>query len=299
MNNNEARYSRPLELANDTQMTVLQDWRQMSYAERGAAEGRAVFVFHDSPGSRLLQHPDRSIALDHGLRLIHADRPGFGMSTPDARRTFAGYAQDIAQLADGLGIGSFGILAIGGGAPYALACAAELPQRVNRIAIAATYVPPEMLQGLGSWRLRAKLMLSRRAPASLRALLKKDSYRANHDCYHYLRRWERQLAPCDAKLLDTAPGLRSQYEQDAREGFRQSTRGIRAELRLLAYPWNIAFDAIRCNVRFWHGSEDRIVHVSSAARLAESVGAPLQIVESAGHFVWYAEWRSMLAFLSA
>ncbi|HKO87195.1 MAG TPA: alpha/beta hydrolase [Burkholderiales bacterium] len=290
--------SQPRELENDTHLTVLKDWRQISYAAHGPADGRAIFVFHDLPGSRMQQHPDRRIPFEYGVRLIHPDRPGFGMSTPKLQRSFVDWACDIYELAHTLGIHSFAIAAIGGSAPYALACAAMLPERVSKVAIASTYVPPDLLQGLGSWRLRAKLMLSRRAPASLRALLKKDSFRATHDCYHYLHRWERQLALCDSSLLDSVPGLRAQYEQDAREAFRQSTRGVRAELRLLAYPWQIDFSQIRSELRFWHGREDRVVHINSATRLVEALpGAQLQAVEGAGHLVWYTQWRSILDFL--
>ena len=286
--------------ASDTHITVLSDWRQMSFAQRGPAQGRPVFVFHDLPGSRLQQHPDRSLASSRGMRLIHPDRPGFGMSTPQLKRSFSDWVQDVRQLSENLGIDTFGIAAIGAGAPYALACAAALPERVSRVAIASTYAPPEMLRGLGSWRLRTKLMLSRRAPASLRALLKKDSYRANHDCDHYLHRWERQLAACDIRLLDEVPGLRAQYEQDAREAFRQSTRGVRTELTLLAYPWAIDFGAIRSPLHFWHGSEDRIVHPDSARHLVDALsGAPLHIVQGAGHLVWYEYWTQMLDFLAA
>lgn len=283
-------------LAEDMRIAVLADWRQLSYAERGVAEGAALFVFHDTPGSRLQQHPDHSLAFASDFHLIHPDRPGCGMSTPQAARDFGDWARDVAQLADQLHVQRFAIAAIGGGAPFALACAAHLPERVTRVALASSYVPPQLLGG-AYWRLRLKFLLARRWPGLLRAALKKDSYRARNDIEQYLRRLASHLGPHDAAVL-ADPALRAQYEQDAREAFRQSTRGLRADLRLLAHPWDIPLQQIRADTAFWHGAEDRIVPVASARALAAQLPqAAFHEIPAAGHLLWTAQWPAMLKFL--
>lgn len=292
----KASTDRTTALTSGSKLIVLPDWRQLAYVECGPKDGRAIVVCHDLPGSRLQQHPDRALATRLGARLIYFDRPGFGMSTEQRGRLFRHGAKDIADLANALGIERFAIAAIGGGAPYALACAAAMPERVTHVAIAASYVPPDLITSAVHWRLRAKLALARRAPALLRAFLKKNSFRAHHDPYHYLDRWAHSLGACDTEVLADLP-LLGQYEYDTREAFRQNTVGTRADLSALAQSWNIAYEQIRCPIAFWHGALDAVVPVAVARRFAESLPqAQFHEIAEAAHFVWYRHWQPMLEF---
>ena len=47
-----------------------------------------------------------------------------------ARRTYASYADDLAQLAGSLGVQQFYVIGVSGGGPYTYAAAAYLPDRV-------------------------------------------------------------------------------------------------------------------------------------------------------------------------
>ena len=59
---------------------TLRDGRQMAYAEYGDPQGKPIFFFHGTPGSRLFHHPDASLAASAGARMIAVDRAGFGRS---------------------------------------------------------------------------------------------------------------------------------------------------------------------------------------------------------------------------
>jgi len=65
-----------------------------------------------------------------GIRWIAYDRPGYGGSTRRIGRDVASAANDVAFVADALGIDRFAVMGHSGGGPHALACAALLPQRV-------------------------------------------------------------------------------------------------------------------------------------------------------------------------
>jgi pimeloyl-ACP methyl ester carboxylesterase len=87
----------------------------------------------------------RAAIRDAGLRLIAPDRPGFGHSQPETgRRSYAGWARDIENLADALELGRFAIVAYSCGGPYALAAARVLQDRVVRVAIVSGVAPSEM-----------------------------------------------------------------------------------------------------------------------------------------------------------
>ena len=90
----------------------------------------AVFWLHGSPNIGSPPEPLFAVAKANGLHWVSYDRPGYGGSGPDDGRTVASAAADVAAIADALGLGRFAVLGHSGGGPYALACAALLPERV-------------------------------------------------------------------------------------------------------------------------------------------------------------------------
>ncbi len=118
----------------------LSDGRSLAYAEYGDPRGRPVFFFHGTPGSRFFRPADE-ITRNMGVRLITADRPGYGLSTFQPGRRILDWPSDITQLADHLGINRFAVAGHSGGGPYVLACAAALPERVSAAALVAAAGP--------------------------------------------------------------------------------------------------------------------------------------------------------------
>jgi pimeloyl-ACP methyl ester carboxylesterase len=113
---------------------VLPDGRVVTYCLYGPADGGRVVFEYGTPGTRFLA-PDRISPVDEpGIRLLVADRPGYGGSTRLPGRTAAARAGDIAAVAGHLGWEQFAIWGGSGGAPHALACAARLGSRVTRCA---------------------------------------------------------------------------------------------------------------------------------------------------------------------
>src|SRR5688572_7771596 len=101
----------------------LRDGRTLAYAEYGTPQGRPLFWFHGTPGSRL-QYIEFPESADLGLRVIAVDRPGCGLSDRKAGRTVAEWPADVAELADALGVDRYYVAGASGGGPYSLACAA-------------------------------------------------------------------------------------------------------------------------------------------------------------------------------
>jgi len=83
--------------------------RTVYVAEAGEPEGHAVFCLHGTPGSRLCWHEVVEDAAKRGIRLIAYDRPGYGSSDPDPGRSVADAADDIAAIADALGVERVGM----------------------------------------------------------------------------------------------------------------------------------------------------------------------------------------------
>src|SRR5262245_1689679 len=72
-----------------------------------------------------------------GLRVIAPDRPGYGGCSPQPGRALEDSPDDVAALADALGIDRFLVAGHSTGGAYAIACAALLPDRVRATIVGA------------------------------------------------------------------------------------------------------------------------------------------------------------------
>ena len=123
-----------------------------------APDGRTLHVYDTAPGdaARLpvvwhhgtpnLGSPPAPLfeAADAlGVRWIGYDRPGYGGSTAHVGRDVAATAADVALVADALEIDRFAVMGHSGGATFALACAALLPERVLAAVGGAGLAPPD------------------------------------------------------------------------------------------------------------------------------------------------------------
>ena len=117
------------------------DGRTIAVEEWGVPNGTPVLYAHGSPMSRLARYPDDSLFSELGVRLITYDRPGFGHSSPHTGRQVVHAADDIAAIADSLGLEQLPVFGVSGGGPHALAFAAEHPARVTKVATLASPAP--------------------------------------------------------------------------------------------------------------------------------------------------------------
>src|ERR1700722_7271484 len=125
----------------DCKFLPLKNGGQLAFAEYGSPSGTPVFFFHGWPSSRTMGELTDLAAGELNVRIISPDRPGIRDSTFQPDRRLMDWPDVIEQLADLLGIKQFRILAISGGAPYALVTAWKIPKRVRAIAIVSSAVP--------------------------------------------------------------------------------------------------------------------------------------------------------------
>ena len=117
-----------------TNLLELSDGNRLCWAEYGDPEGTTIFVFHGNPGSRLSWGAMPGSPFLQGVRLVAPDRPGYGR-TGFKSLALQRWPNDMAELANHLGIAKFAVFGPSGGAPYALACAWKIPDRVTAVAV--------------------------------------------------------------------------------------------------------------------------------------------------------------------
>jgi len=220
-----------------------------------------VLYHHGWPGSRLEGCFAHEAATTLGLRIIAPDRPGYGESTQDRARTLADWAPDAAALADELGIERFAVVGTSGGAPYALACAAYLPDRVTRVCLVSAMGPvedPLALKGFDPVR-RLSLRLARRRSPIIRSVLHRavGPLIARH-ADRFVALLANGCAASDRPVL-ALRDVQRQIAASFREGLRHGGSGAARDLELYAAPWALPLHRIAAPIDLWHGEDDRIV----------------------------------------
>jgi pimeloyl-ACP methyl ester carboxylesterase len=245
---------------------TLRDGRVLAYAEYGPETGRPVFGFHGMPGSRYMMKTLEPAALALGVRLIAPERPGYGLSQPDPGADLLAYPGDIAELAQQLKLERFAVLGVSGGGPYALACAAALPQQLSVAAV---------VSGIGSLRLKGSthgmqsmnrilFTLGHFSPG-LTGLLLPVLLRSS------LPSMEAHIRNGTSPVADLSPAVFAIMATDQREAIRGGGRGVSYDMRMLWQPWGFQLEDIRTKVFLWHGEADTLAPAALAHRIAECI----------------------------
>lgn len=113
----------------------------IAWADGGDPRGYPVIGLHGTPGCRLSRWSDDAVYAEAGTRYVTTDRAGYGLSTRHRGRSVAAEAADVLAVADALGFDRFAVVGGSGGGPHALACAALLAGRVERVACQSSLAP--------------------------------------------------------------------------------------------------------------------------------------------------------------
>ena len=267
----------------------LPDGRKLGWNILGDPEGRPLFFFHGTPGSRQMMSESDPLAQIPGLRWILPDRPGYGLSDPSPGRTLLDWAGDVAALADYLGLRRFSVAGVSGGAPHACACAYDLGDRIDTTLLFACPSPanfPGATKGM-AFANRLAIFLSERAPGIWRWLGSGQHLAYRKDPEGYLDTIARQMCSADQPLMQD-PGTRRIFHAELEEAFRQSSEGMLSDgpLTMTTKPWGFPLSEISVPVHLWHGEEDILVTRAMAEHLAQEIpDCRVHFVARYGHLV--------------
>lgn len=250
----------------------LKDGRWLGYLDIGDPAGAPLMYFHGTPGSRLVGHFDAAMSAPR-IRVIIPDRPGYGLSTYKRHRKLLDWPDDVAQLANHLGVERFAVLGVSGGGAYALACAARMPDRVTRVGLVSSAAPPELIHAR---RGQMKLWLRERFTAALPMLLvggitALSRLHAKKDPESYYRFQMASLAASAEErkvALERKEVLFPNTRESLLEPFRQGSRGFAKDSRLVHRKWGLALNTISTPVWLWHGECDGLSPVAKVRALA-------------------------------
>jgi pimeloyl-ACP methyl ester carboxylesterase len=281
------------------QTITLSDGRNLGFAEFGDVKGRPVFLFHGQPGNRLFRHPDNSILLSLGVRLITVDRPGYGLSDYQPQRKLLDWPQDVVELADALGVEYFPVAGFSGGGPYAAASAYKIPHRVTKIGLVDSAPPmtmPEISKKMPT-PLRINYLLAQHAPALLSLLFKAYWRSSRRRPEAFIDLAMKQSAPVDRKILSD-PDMYNTMVDVWKENIRVDSQGYAQDTEILMKDWGFCLRDIKTDVYLWQGEAD--VNIPSAwARymIKEIPNCKPAIFTDEGHFVLLTHWKEIIQTL--
>ncbi|KMU90093.1 alpha/beta hydrolase fold [Coccidioides immitis H538.4] len=230
-------------LDNDSSDTfILPDGRKLGYAQYGSPNGRAILYLHGLPGSRVEAACFEELGLKLGARIIAADRPGFGWSSPHPSHTLLDHPRDLERLAEHLGeyqeADHMHLLVrshypmkssrISGGGPYALASRLDLSDE-KRL---------ELLQQDVSSRSGSKATLSREVEKELEVMRDEDVLRL--------------------------------FLRTSRESFAHGCDPTVQDGRLVSTDFGFQVEDIRSDlpVQLWYGKHDSSVPLNHGVQIA-------------------------------
>ncbi len=273
------------------------DGRQLAVQDRGPRDGPAVIAHHGTPSCRLDVPGGMDAPWSVGVRVVTFDRPGYGRSTSMPGRRVADAATDTRAVADALGLDRFGVIGVSGGGPHALAAAAALPGRVERVCVCVG-AGPDGQNGFDATAdaldaTRREIELARSDPDGLRAFIE-DAGGAAAD----FAAWMSSLPPSDQAVL-ARPEVAAHEEAVAAELAAGGIDGwLDDDLAFFGRPWGVDFAAITAPVLLLYGGADVLVPVSHGRALAQLIPtARLLIVPGGGHWL-VDEQREALAWLA-
>jgi pimeloyl-ACP methyl ester carboxylesterase len=277
----------------------LPDGRDLGYAEYGDPQGTPIFFIHGSPGSRLF-HPPNDVTKRLGVRLICAERPGYGDSTFQPNRRLLDWPQDIASLADALKFDKFAVVGHSGGGPHTLACAYTLPERITAAGVVAGAGPvdaPGATDGMMPLN-RFAFKYGQYLPWQVSYAITKSIFReVAADPAKAIDRDRDSRPLADNEILDM-PEIRELCIRSDTESYRHGLLAFAWDIRLITRPWGFPLEGIKVPVHLWHGTVDNSTTVAMARYMANKIpNGELTICEGEGHMLLIPRWEEILTTL--
>ncbi len=272
----------------------LYDGRRLGFAEYGDPEGVPIIVHHGAAASRFQTHPDESIAIQAGARLIVPDRPGMGLSDFQENRQLLDWPQDIKQLATQLKLERFATMGLTtGGGLFALLCATEIPHLVTTVSLVSTRSVFEFMKPAPS--VRPLLGMARMTPVLFYQYLKimGESVKKNPELY--LERRMPDFSEVDQRFLRTDEGRRV-YLEPLVEALREGPKGIAWDISTaMRGGWSFSSENVKQPVNIWHGTDDMIVPIEEAEVLAVKLNrCTTSFISNEGQFLFINHWKDIL-----
>jgi pimeloyl-ACP methyl ester carboxylesterase len=263
-------------------------------------DGVPVLRLQGTPGSRLSPHPRLALWERLGVRVLMADRPGFGGSTRAPGHGLLDVADDLVELLDRLGLERVPVIGGSGGGPHVLALCARHPDRVARATVVVGAAPvleedvPRLIPvNAEAWR------RARRGWAAEHELCVRQRDEVLADPLGAFRSIMATAPPDDRAVLED-PEYQRVFVAGITEALRPGAEGWSDESLLLGSRWDeseVPPHHVRGHVVWWHGRHDANAPLQAVERYTARMPSVELRIWDAGHLEPYRREEEVLTDL--
>jgi pimeloyl-ACP methyl ester carboxylesterase len=253
----------------EVQVLRLADGRSLAWREFGDPDGAPAIAVHGSPDSsavwRLVDQPARAAK----VRVVAPDRPGFGASTPQGSRSILDWVDDLDALTTHLRLDRFGLIAISGGSPYALAVASSHAEQVTHLGLLSVICPldvPGVLRRAKT-QVRFTFWAARRAPFLLGPMSRAMARMTLENPDKAAERLIGMRPPADREII-RRPEVMAVLKENLPNQFKDEA-SMALEMRNAARPWGFELGGIEVPTTIWQGGLDDVHPPAMGHYLAE------------------------------
>lgn len=260
--------------------------KKLLIQEWGSEDLPVVLFVHGFPG-----------CADHGglmaasskwgaFRLIAMDRPGYGQSDLQKNITPSKFAEQIKGLLDEKGVDELSIITVSGGAPYAMAVAYLLQERVRKMTSVAGAAPLTLknCRYMSSAQVRM-WMLRTFVPQSVLEYTMGRLWKSGIEKVdQFLFSENNEFSAPDQEVFahaEIGPLLMSTL----RTALMQGPGALLVDLQVIKSAWGFPLSGVTCPVTLWHGSSDNVIHYQYAHEMQKLLPkAELKFISDEGHY---------------
>jgi len=284
-----------------TEIMQAADGRRIAVRVSGKPSGHPVFFFHGTPGSSMGPLPRTQVLYKMGIQAISFDRPGYGHSERLFSRTVADVVPDVVTIADRIGLERFAVVGRSGGGPHALACAAQLPDRVTRAAALVSLAPwgaagLDWFNGMAGSNVDA-FTTAASEPELLITRLVQSAAKIKENPASQFADLDTEMPEPDRRMMADID-IRRLLAENSKEAVRYGADGWIDDVLAFCSPWGFEVSDIRVPVELWAGEKDVFSPVTHTRWLGDRIpDALVQIRPESAHFDALKELADVMARL--
>jgi pimeloyl-ACP methyl ester carboxylesterase len=254
--------------------------------EWGPQDKPVILLVHGFPGCSDHGKLMSKSPLWNSFRLIAMDRPGYGRSVAQNRLTPLRFAQQIENLLTSLEIDRFSLISVSGGAPYSMAVAYRMKDRIQKIASIGGVAPLTIknFKFMNSQQKKA-WFLRNFVPAPILKVGVHRVWKTGMQNLEKLFFTDKNSFSAEDQKVFRDPVLGPELYQTMVTALSGGPSGLLMDMKTYSRPWGFSLKAIKCPVTLWHGTDDDVVHSRFAEDMQRKLpDAKLHFIEKQGHY---------------
>jgi pimeloyl-ACP methyl ester carboxylesterase len=261
----------------------------VSFTRRGVPGGCPAVFFHGWPSSNREQFASDALLERLSLDWFSLNRPGYGETHWRHHHGLLDWPARVAAWADEQGLERFHLVGYSGGGPFAMACAHQIPGRIESLTLIASLAPNGLPVGAsGKFLLRRAPAIARAGFSALNAYRKRFPHRV-------AKRSMQALHPKDQALLNQLNFLPTLQEVQ-NDAFGQGIHHLVRDLQLYEGAWGFDPAEIQVPTRIYVGGDDVQVPAICSFDLAKAIpNSKLTVYPSEAHYIPFTHAEEILS----